>query len=108
MACDVLVVPVSTVASEWAFSTSGRILNEFRTSLTPFMVQALICAQDWLRGSITINIEEGEEELLRLENELIEEFGSKIHPNRKQVVASLFASHLGLSHLAHLHSLLKH
>ena len=67
MARDVLVVPVSTVASESAFSTSGRILNEFRTSLTPFMVQALVCAQDRLRGSITINIEEDEEELLRLE-----------------------------------------
>nr|XP_040251708.2 uncharacterized protein LOC120968794 [Aegilops tauschii subsp. strangulata] len=61
---------------ESAFSTSGRILNEFRTSLTPFMVQALVCAQDWLRGSITVNIEEDEEELLRLEKELIEEFGS--------------------------------
>ena len=67
MARDVLAVLVSTVASESAFSTSGRILNEFRTSLTPFMVQALVCAQDWLRGSITINIEEDEEELLRLE-----------------------------------------
>ena len=67
MARDVLAVPVSTVASQSAFSTSGHILNEFRTSLTPFMVQALVCAQDWLRGSITINIEEDEEELLRLE-----------------------------------------
>ncbi|XP_037414781.1 uncharacterized protein LOC119277597 [Triticum dicoccoides] len=41
-------------------------------------------------------------------NELIEEFGSTNNSNRKQVVASLFASHLGLSHLAHLHPLLKH
>ena len=46
MARDVLAIPVSTVASESAFSTSGRILNDFRTSLTPFMVQALVCAQD--------------------------------------------------------------
>ncbi|XP_048549330.1 zinc finger BED domain-containing protein RICESLEEPER 2-like [Triticum urartu] len=76
MARDVLVVPVSMVASESAFSTSGRILNEFRTSLTPFMVQALVCTQDWLRGAITIDIEEDEEELLILEKELIEEFGS--------------------------------
>ncbi|XBI39227.1 hypothetical protein VPH35_124056 [Triticum aestivum] len=76
MAHDVLVVPVSTVASQSAFSTSGRILNEFRTSLTPFMVQALVCTQDWLRGAITIDIEEDEEELLILEKELIEEFAS--------------------------------
>uniref|UniRef100_A0A8R7K3G8 HAT C-terminal dimerisation domain-containing protein n=1 Tax=Triticum urartu TaxID=4572 RepID=A0A8R7K3G8_TRIUA len=107
MARDVLVVPVSMVASESAFSTSGRILNEFRTSLTPFMVQALVCTQDWLRGAITIDIEEDEEELLILEKELIEEFGSQIHLRRRQAVASLFASHLGLGHLARLHPLLK-
>ena len=51
MARDVLAIPVSTVASESAFSTGGRVLDSFRTSLTPKMVEALICAQDWLRTS---------------------------------------------------------
>ncbi|CAO2190093.1 unnamed protein product [Urochloa humidicola] len=46
LARDVLAIPISTVASESAFSTSGRILDDFRTSLTPFMIQTLICAQD--------------------------------------------------------------
>jgi hypothetical protein len=46
MARDVLAIPISTVASECAFSTSGRILDDFRSSLTPFMVEALICTQD--------------------------------------------------------------
>lgn len=49
MARDVLAVPISTVASESAFSTGGRVLDSFRSSLTPRMAQALICAQDWLR-----------------------------------------------------------
>lgn len=49
MARDVLAVPISTVASESAFSTGGRVLDAFRSSLTPRMAQALICAQDWLR-----------------------------------------------------------
>ena len=35
MARDVLAVPVSTVASESAFSAGGRTLDSFRTSLTP-------------------------------------------------------------------------
>ncbi|XP_071921710.1 zinc finger BED domain-containing protein RICESLEEPER 2-like [Coffea arabica] len=48
MARDVLVVPVSTVASESDFSTGGRVLDPFRSSLTPRIVQALISAQDWL------------------------------------------------------------
>ncbi|CAH1430957.1 unnamed protein product [Lactuca virosa] len=51
MARDILAIPISTVASESAFSTGGRVLDSFRTSLTPRMVEALICAQDWLRSS---------------------------------------------------------
>lgn len=51
MARDILAIPVSTVASESAFSTGGRVLDSFHTSLTPRMVEALVCAQDWLRSS---------------------------------------------------------
>jgi hypothetical protein len=67
MAHDVLAIPISTVASESAFSTSGRILDDFHSSLTPFMLEALICTQDWLRWSVPIDIEENLEELILLE-----------------------------------------
>ena len=67
LALDVLAIPISTVASESAFSTGGRILDPFRSSLTPFMVQALVCTQDWLRGSIAVNDEEDTAELTKLE-----------------------------------------
>ncbi|KAK1379810.1 hypothetical protein POM88_026554 [Heracleum sosnowskyi] len=41
---------VSTVASESAFSTSGHILDPFRSSLSPKLVEALVCTQSWLKG----------------------------------------------------------
>ncbi|KAF5815925.1 putative HAT dimerization domain, ribonuclease H-like superfamily, hAT-like transposase, RNase-H [Helianthus annuus] len=50
VARDVLAVPVSTVASESAFSTGGRILDPFRSSLSPKTVQALVCTQNWIRA----------------------------------------------------------
>ncbi|KAH0633296.1 hypothetical protein KY284_036082 [Solanum tuberosum] len=69
MARDVLVIPISSVAC--AFSTTGRILDPFRSSLTPKVVQSPISLKDWLRSeSIPINIEEDLEylELLELDN----------------------------------------
>ncbi|KAM6571670.1 hypothetical protein CsatA_015750 [Cannabis sativa] len=47
MAKEVLAVQMSTVASESAFSTGGRILDAFRSSLSPRMVEALICSKNW-------------------------------------------------------------
>ncbi|CAN1347520.1 Putative AC9 transposase [Linum perenne] len=51
MARDVLAVPISSAASESAFSNGGRVLSNFRSSLTPAIVEALICAEDWLRST---------------------------------------------------------
>jgi hypothetical protein len=67
MACDVLAIPISTVESEFAFSTSGHILDDFRTSHTPFMVEALVCTQDWLRRATPTNIAENTKELTQME-----------------------------------------
>ena len=51
IAKDVMAIQVSTVASESAFSTGGRVIDSFRSSLTPKSVEALICLQSWLRGN---------------------------------------------------------
>ncbi|GJR63084.1 zinc finger BED domain-containing protein RICESLEEPER 2-like protein [Tanacetum coccineum] len=43
----------STVASEYVFSIGGRVLDAFRSSLTPLVVKSLICTQDWFRENST-------------------------------------------------------
>ncbi|CAI0539675.1 unnamed protein product [Linum tenue] len=71
MAKDVLAVPISTVSSESAFSTGGRVLNNFRSSLTPRIVEALICTQDWLRADSSLClVEEDSEEIDNIDEEL--------------------------------------
>ncbi|KAJ0458638.1 putative HAT dimerization domain, ribonuclease H-like superfamily [Helianthus annuus] len=52
MVKDISVIPVSNVASEEAFSTGGRVVDTYRTSLSTPIVEALICTEDWIRASI--------------------------------------------------------
>jgi uncharacterized membrane protein len=49
-------------------------LDDFRTSLTPFMLEALVCTQDWLRRSTPINIQENIEELTIIEKGMFHYF----------------------------------
>ncbi|GJQ91781.1 zinc finger BED domain-containing protein RICESLEEPER 2 [Tanacetum coccineum] len=48
MARDLLSVQASTVASESAFSVSGRVRSPRRTKLTPTSVEVCICLKDHL------------------------------------------------------------
>ncbi|GJT21886.1 zinc finger BED domain-containing protein RICESLEEPER 2 [Tanacetum coccineum] len=48
---DILCIQVSTVASESAFSASGHVLDLYRNSLAPNIVEAMVCTQDWIRTS---------------------------------------------------------
>jgi hypothetical protein len=49
MARYILAIPVSTVASESAFSSGEKIISEYRSRLTSETVQTLVCLQDWIR-----------------------------------------------------------
>jgi hypothetical protein len=68
IAREVLAIPATTVASESAFSTGGRVVSDHRTCLTPKMVEALVCTQDWLKGaSLSLFSHEDIDEIHRLE-----------------------------------------
>ncbi|PKU82553.1 Putative AC transposase [Dendrobium catenatum] len=50
MARDVLCIPISTVASKSAFNNTGRILDQYQSALKHDIIEALVCAKDWLYG----------------------------------------------------------
>lgn len=52
MARNVLAIPMSKFASEFAFDAEGRELHRDWSSLSPSTVQALVCSQDWIRSEI--------------------------------------------------------
>lgn len=50
MACDILSIPITTVASEATFSAGGRVIEPHRASLGTETVQMLMCGGDWLKN----------------------------------------------------------
>ena len=57
MTRDILAIPISTAAYESAFSTSERILDAFRSSLSPKIAKTLVGSQNWLKKYHTINLQ---------------------------------------------------
>ena len=47
IARDVLTMPVSTVASEAAFSVGGRMVSKERCNLSPEGIEVVVCLKDW-------------------------------------------------------------
>jgi hypothetical protein len=50
MAHDILSIHVSTIASESTFSVGECVIYQFKSSLKPYIVEALVCTKDWLYG----------------------------------------------------------
>ncbi|KAK3149446.1 hypothetical protein QOZ80_3AG0217480 [Eleusine coracana subsp. coracana] len=54
MARDILAIPMSMVSSGssiFSAGTGSRMLDDYRSSLRPEIVEALVCAKDWLQYS---------------------------------------------------------
>ncbi|KAE8790168.1 hypothetical protein D1007_35495 [Hordeum vulgare] len=51
IARDILTVSVSTARAEAAFRNVGRIITDQRSSLSPSIVETLMCLKDWLQSA---------------------------------------------------------
>lgn len=49
MARDILAVPVSSVPADSVFDTESKEMDQYRSSLRPETVEALVCAKDWMQ-----------------------------------------------------------
>ncbi|KAH1108016.1 hypothetical protein J1N35_011784 [Gossypium stocksii] len=71
MARIILAIAISIVASKSEFNMGGCVLDSFRSFLTPLMVDALVCTQDWLQKSNdAMNLEDYVDELQTMEDDV--------------------------------------
>ena len=48
IARDILAIPVTTVAFEFAFSTGGRFVSPYHNRLYPSTLEDLMCSKSWI------------------------------------------------------------
>ncbi|GJW95920.1 zinc finger BED domain-containing protein RICESLEEPER 2 [Tanacetum coccineum] len=73
MAQDILSVQATSVASESAFSTSGRVLSIRRTRLTPASLEMCMCLKDHMDAAERVQHTFNLENSLDFEAKILEE-----------------------------------
>ncbi|KAG8366097.1 hypothetical protein BUALT_Bualt17G0040500 [Buddleja alternifolia] len=86
MARDILSIPITTVASESAFSHGSRIIGKFHSSILPKNTEAILCSCNWLEA---YNSEIEEEELSTDIETLVSKLGNYFHSKVIEDVYSL-------------------
>ncbi|CAN1852082.1 Zinc finger BED domain-containing protein RICESLEEPER 3 [Linum perenne] len=71
IARDLLSIPITSVASESAFSSSGRLLDPQRSKLHFSMVEAMMCTRSWIKDDTNRDKDIKMEELEGVFNALI-------------------------------------
>ncbi|XVF47110.1 hypothetical protein PTKIN_Ptkin03bG0082700 [Pterospermum kingtungense] len=67
MARDILSIPVITVAFESTFNVGGKVLDQYRSSLKPEIVEVIVCTKDWLFGDADNNFNDSINDAISLD-----------------------------------------
>ncbi|KAF5450192.1 hypothetical protein F2P56_030562 [Juglans regia] len=94
IARDVLVILITTVASESAFSTGGHFLDVYWSSLSLTTIEALVCIQNWL-SSTPIEIDTVDAQSYRLESDIILVYSKNVedHESHLRMVVGKLKEH---------------
>jgi hypothetical protein len=53
LACDLLSVPIATVASDFEFCMGARVFEKYKDLMLPMNVEARICTRSWLYNFVS-------------------------------------------------------
>ena len=67
IAREVLAILVSAVATEHVINIGRRVLHSYHSSLTPKMLEAHVCLQNWLKGAPSSLFSNEDFEVLKIE-----------------------------------------
>ena len=52
LACDLLSVPITTVASDFEFCTGSPVFNKYKDRMLPMNVETRMCTRTWLHNFV--------------------------------------------------------
>jgi hypothetical protein len=53
LACDLLSVPIATVASDYEFCMGSRVFNKYKDLMLPENIETRICIRSWLYNFVS-------------------------------------------------------
>ncbi|XP_024628073.1 zinc finger BED domain-containing protein DAYSLEEPER-like [Medicago truncatula] len=70
LACDLLSVPIATVASDFEFCMGSRVLNKYKDRMLPMDVETRICTRSWLYNFVSDDGEDDDDDFEEIMNEI--------------------------------------
>ncbi|KAK2384737.1 zinc finger BED domain-containing protein RICESLEEPER [Trifolium repens] len=88
LACDLLSVPIATVASDYEFCMGSRVFNKYKDLMLPENIETRICTRSWLYSFVSDDGEDEDDDDDDDDDEDFEEQMNEIEGDEKMEQAS--------------------